>query len=85
MRIYKNCAHSSVPDCNIFKFTYAAIAEEEYNKVTIYVLEFFLQTNIEGENPIVKLTRSVELLLVESYLGKWKEYLRRDNSNQKHM
>jgi len=81
-RLYtdKNDCSSPTPDHFAFRYLCAVFAKEGRDVATVNLPSFFLQTENEGDEPVLlKITGAVALLLVESNPSKWKKHLRKEN------
>ena len=80
-RLYtnKDDVTSPTPDYHSFKYVCAVAALEKRDVATIDLPGFFLQTEQEGEQILLKLTGSVAVLLAEMDPGKWKKHMRKEN------
>ena len=80
-RLYTNKDDVTSPtlDYHAFKYACAVAALEKRDVATVDLPGFFLQTEQEGEEILLKLTGSVAVLLVEMDPDKWKKHLRKEN------
>ena len=61
------------------KYACVVAAKEGRDTGMVDLLGFFLQTKADKkDNPIIKITRAIALLLVECDSSRWKKYLKRE-------